>query len=171
MPSAPAASKPGGASDCRKTSLKMSVTEQRGKCEGGKKPPSRSIDTVFLNFLESLKIRTAWRKDFFDTLRALRVRRFSAGLQIAARGQSVAAAEHPREGEDIRVSGLTGGLGLGHAVLEKLQRPGQAVFDQIGLGGEAGLLVEEPAEVVPAQTPDCGRFPPPGRAGSSWTSI
>ena len=34
-------------SDCRKTSLKMSVTEQRGKCEGGKKPPSRSIDTYF----------------------------------------------------------------------------------------------------------------------------
>ena len=33
--------------DCRKTSLKMSVTEQRGKCEGGKKPPSRSIDTYF----------------------------------------------------------------------------------------------------------------------------
>ena len=23
------------------------VTEQRGKCEGGKKPPSRSIDTYF----------------------------------------------------------------------------------------------------------------------------
>ncbi len=35
------------APDCRKTSLKMSVTEQRGKCEGGKKPPSRSIDTYF----------------------------------------------------------------------------------------------------------------------------
>ncbi len=34
-------------SDCRKTSLKADVTEQRGKCEGGKKPPSRSIDTYF----------------------------------------------------------------------------------------------------------------------------
>ena len=29
--------------DCRKTMIGSSATEQRGKCEGGKKPPSRSI--------------------------------------------------------------------------------------------------------------------------------
>ncbi|HIR09241.1 MAG TPA: hypothetical protein IAA70_02430 [Candidatus Avoscillospira stercoripullorum] len=55
-------------SDCQKTSLKTCVTEQRGVCAGGKKPTARSIKQDFETFFESFKIRTAWRKDFFDTL-------------------------------------------------------------------------------------------------------
>ena len=47
----------------------MSGTEQRGVCAGGKKPTARSIKQDFETFFESFKIRTAWRKDFFDTLR------------------------------------------------------------------------------------------------------
>ena len=46
----------------------MSGTEQRGVCAGGKKPTARSIKQDFETFFESFKIRTAWRKDFFDTL-------------------------------------------------------------------------------------------------------
>ena len=38
----------------------------------GAKAPFAFNRHVFLNFLESLKIRTAWRKDFFDTLRERR---------------------------------------------------------------------------------------------------
>ena len=45
----------------------MSETEQRGVCAGGKKPTARSINRI-LKLFESFKIRTAWRKDFFDTL-------------------------------------------------------------------------------------------------------
>ena len=77
------------------------------------------------------------------------MRRFSAGLQIAARGQSVAAAEHPREGEDIRVSGLTGGLGWPLALTALARLPGPvlslrvvstneralALYRRIGFGG------------------------------------
>ena len=37
-------------------------------CAGGKKPTARSIKQDFETFFESFKIRTAWRKDFFDTL-------------------------------------------------------------------------------------------------------
>ena len=40
-----------------------------GVCAGGKKPTARSIKQDFETFFESFKIRTAWRKDFFDTLR------------------------------------------------------------------------------------------------------
>ena len=54
--------------DCQKTSLKTCATEQRGVCAGGKKPTARSIKQDFETFFESFKIRTAWRKDFFDTL-------------------------------------------------------------------------------------------------------
>ena len=54
--------------DCQKTSLKMSGTEQRGVCAGGKKPTARSINRI-LKLFESFKIRTAGRKYFFDTLR------------------------------------------------------------------------------------------------------
>ena len=56
------------ARDCQKTSLKTCATEQRGVCAGGKKPTARSIKQDFETFFESFKIRTAWRKDFFDTL-------------------------------------------------------------------------------------------------------
>ena len=54
-------------SDCQKTSLKTCAIEQRGVCAGGKKPTARSINRI-LKLFESFKIRTAWRKDFFDTL-------------------------------------------------------------------------------------------------------
>ena len=37
----------------------------------GLRPLARSINTYFQNFFKSLKIRTAWRKDSFDTLRGL----------------------------------------------------------------------------------------------------
>ena len=57
------------ARDCQKISLKTCATEQRGVCAGGKKPTARSIKQDFETFFESFKIRTAWRKDFFDTLR------------------------------------------------------------------------------------------------------
>src|SRR5699024_2255584 len=53
---------------CRKTPQKTDETEQRGVCAGGKKPTARSIKQDFETFFESFKIRTAWRKDFFDTL-------------------------------------------------------------------------------------------------------
>ena len=53
--------------DCQKTSQKMSGTEQRGVCAGGKKPTARSINRI-LKLFESFKIRTAGRKYFFDTL-------------------------------------------------------------------------------------------------------
>ena len=56
-----------GAADCQKTSQKMSGTEQRGVCAGGKKPTARSINRI-LKLFESFKIRTAGRKYFFDTL-------------------------------------------------------------------------------------------------------
>mgnify|MGYP006067342703 CR=1 FL=1 len=42
-----------------------------GVCAGGKKPTARSIKQDFETFFESFKIRTAWRKDFFDTLRTV----------------------------------------------------------------------------------------------------
>src|SRR5699024_9763641 len=48
-------------------SQKMSGTEQRGVCAGGKKPTARSINRI-LKLFESFKIRTAGRKYFFDTL-------------------------------------------------------------------------------------------------------
>ena len=51
----------------------MSGTEQRGVCAGGKKPTARSINRI-LKLFESFKIRTAWRKYFFDTLRSERYR-------------------------------------------------------------------------------------------------
>ena len=54
-------------SDCQKTSQKLSGTEQRGVCAGGKKPTARSINRI-LKLFESFKIRTAGRKYFFDTL-------------------------------------------------------------------------------------------------------
>ena len=54
-------------SGCRKTPQKTDATEQRGVCAGGKKPTARSINRI-LKLFESFKIRTAWRKDFFDTL-------------------------------------------------------------------------------------------------------
>ena len=44
-------------SDCRKTMKKTSATEQRGKCEGGKKPPSRSIK----RFSELFEVRKTAR--------------------------------------------------------------------------------------------------------------
>ena len=40
----------------------MSVTEQRGKCEGGKKPPSRSIDTVLLDRTRYIMTETETRE-------------------------------------------------------------------------------------------------------------
>ena len=42
-------------------------------CAGGKKPTARSIKQDFETFFESFKIRTAWRKDFFDTLKYKRL--------------------------------------------------------------------------------------------------
>ena len=54
--------------NCQKTSQKMSGTEQRGVCAGGKKPTARSINRI-LKLFESFKIRTAGRKYFFDTLK------------------------------------------------------------------------------------------------------
>ena len=39
----------------------------------GAKAPFAFNRHVFLNFLESLKIRPAWRKDFFDTLTLERI--------------------------------------------------------------------------------------------------
>ena len=36
--------------DCQKTSQKMSGTEQRGVCAGGKKPTARSIKQDFETF-------------------------------------------------------------------------------------------------------------------------
>ena len=56
-------------SGCRKTPQKTDETEQQGVCAGGKKPTARSIKQDFETFFESFKIRTAWRKDFFDTLK------------------------------------------------------------------------------------------------------
>ncbi|MDD6543538.1 MAG: hypothetical protein PUF20_04055, partial [Clostridiales bacterium] len=44
------------------------MIEQQGKSEGGKEPPSRSI-TSFSNFEKVRKTASAWRKDFFDTLK------------------------------------------------------------------------------------------------------
>ena len=65
----------------------MSGTEQRGVCAGGKKPTARSIKQDFETFFESFKIRTAWRKDFFDTLRRALAARllFFAILQFGYR--------------------------------------------------------------------------------------
>ena len=46
------------------------MRKSSGGCvRGGKKPTARSIKQDFETFFESFKIRTAWRKDFFDTLR------------------------------------------------------------------------------------------------------
>jgi len=47
--------------------VKSFAIEQRGKGEGGKKPPSRMIKQVFKVF----ENRTAGRKHFFDTLKRL----------------------------------------------------------------------------------------------------
>ena len=45
------------------------MRQSSGGCvRGGKKPTARSIKQDFETFFESFKIRTAWRKDFFDTL-------------------------------------------------------------------------------------------------------
>ena len=49
-------------------SLKMSETEQRGMCAGGKKPPARSIRVGFFNFFKVKKSFSAWRNDVFATL-------------------------------------------------------------------------------------------------------
>ena len=60
------------------------MIEQRGKCERGKKPLSRSIKQVFGTFEESFENRTAGQKDFFDTLKngaSVRMHRFTV-LQI-----------------------------------------------------------------------------------------
>ena len=40
----------GGAETVKKTSLKMSGTEQRGVCAGGKKPTARSINRILKRF-------------------------------------------------------------------------------------------------------------------------
>ena len=40
----------GSAETVKKTSLKMSVTEQRGVCAGGKKPTARSINRILKRF-------------------------------------------------------------------------------------------------------------------------
>ena len=44
------------------------MRQSSGGCvRGGKKPTARSINRI-LKLFESFKIRTAWRKYFFDTL-------------------------------------------------------------------------------------------------------
>jgi len=48
--------------------VKTSGTEQRGKCEGGKKPTSRSMKQVFQTYKKVWKTCTTGQKDFFDTL-------------------------------------------------------------------------------------------------------
>src|SRR5699024_11615312 len=42
--------------------------QSSGECVQGVKTPCAFNQHVFSNFFKSLKIRTAWRKDFFDTL-------------------------------------------------------------------------------------------------------
>ena len=46
----------------------MSGTEQRGVCAGGQKAHRAFNQQDFETFFVSFKIRTAWRKYFFDTL-------------------------------------------------------------------------------------------------------
>src|SRR5699024_12397767 len=51
-------------SDCQKTSLKVSETEQRGVCAGGKKPTARSIKQDFETFLKVSKSAQRGEKAF-----------------------------------------------------------------------------------------------------------
>ena len=46
------------------------MTEQQGKSEGGKEPPSRSINQIF-EFFQSSKICLSVSKSLFDTLRQI----------------------------------------------------------------------------------------------------
>ena len=48
----------------KKTSLKMSETEQRGVCAGGKKPTARSIKQDFETFLKVSKSAQRGEKTF-----------------------------------------------------------------------------------------------------------
>ena len=48
----------------------------------GVKAPCAFNQYVFLNFFKSLKIRTAWRKDFFDTLKPRCLPRFREGSVV-----------------------------------------------------------------------------------------
>jgi hypothetical protein len=49
------------------------MIEQRGKCEGGKKPPSRSIKPEKSNFTKLDFYRAACQKDFFDRLKGRQI--------------------------------------------------------------------------------------------------
>ena len=60
---------PCGSQAVEKPRRRLMRQSSGGVCAGGKKPTARSIKQDFETFFKSFKIRTAWRKDFFDTLR------------------------------------------------------------------------------------------------------
>ena len=77
------------APDCRKTSLKMSVTEQRGKCEGGKSPlrvQSTRIFKLFRKFKNTHSVaKRLFRHAGAACMAARTGSRFAAGLESSVR--------------------------------------------------------------------------------------